>query len=135
MINHTILPGISLCVFTLQKDTSSKEVINEVKKCIGDSRWRPHYDILIDLRLLDAMFPYEEFESVRDFILSTPISKDAKRAMVISTPKAKSDSQKWAQEIKPHNLTYWTFSSLENALNWIGVSLEDYQVHVFHSKL
>lgn len=81
------------------------------------------------------MFPYEEFESVRDFILSTPISKDAKRAMVISTPTVKKDSQKWAKEIKPYNMTYRIFNSLDYALRWLGISVDDYRLQIFQSKL
>ena len=135
MTTYTILPGLSLCVFKLQKDICAKEIIDEIGKCITDSRWRSNYDVLLEMSLLDTMFHYEEFNPVRDFILSMPIFKNVKQAMVLSTTTIKVDSQKWAQEIKPHNMTYQTFSSLENALQWLGISVEDYQLHIFHSKL
>ncbi len=135
MISHIILPGISLCVFTLQKGTCSEEIINEIKLCISDKKWRPHFDVLLDLRLLDTMLPREEYVSVRDFILSTPISKNTKHAMVVSKPIIKKESKVWVKAIKPYKMTYWIFSSLDNALRWLGVSKEHYCLHIFHSKL
>ena len=135
MISHTILPELSLCVFTGQGNISSEEVIEEFRSCIADQRWQSQYDYLYDIRQLDNGLPYEEFDIVRDFVLSTPMSKRAKHAIIVSNTVVRSSSVKWSREMEPYNMTYRTFRSLDTGLDWLDISREHYRLFLFRSNL
>lgn len=123
--NYYVLKDKNLIIEILRGEFNLTDFLNLKREEARDPVFDPDYNSILDIRNIRNAFSKEIRDDQKEYqgVISTiqTITKNRKAAVVTSKP-AQVAGIMWYQLIDSRGIDYRTFSTLEAAAMWLGVS-------------
>lgn len=123
--NYYVLKDKNLIIEILRGEFNLTDFLNLKREEARDPVFDPDYNSILDIRNIRNAFSKEIRDDLKEYqgVISTiqTITKNRKAAVVTSKP-AQVAGIMWYQLIDSRGIDYRTFSTLEAAAMWLGVS-------------